>query len=362
MNNRLFVDFHVLQTVPPSCVNRDDTGRPKTAMYGGTPRARVSSQCSKRGISQYFIAHFPEYSVGERTRHVRDLLTDNILILDPSMDEEKANEKAKKALEKLGLKGETAADQEKDKGKDKDQNTLYFVTTDQIKALAEVAVSGETQKAKYIEALNSKPSIDMVMFGRMIASEPSLNYDATVQVAHSISTHTVHNEFDFFTAIDDEDPYKRAGHLNTTEFNSSTLYRFATMNVADFWKFDDYHSAEAVTAFAKAFVYSMPTGKINTFANFTLPDDVYITVRTDQPVNLCGAFERPVRSKGEGYVEPSEQAFTDYTKKIYANFSGDPIAAFGAGTGMAALADTKPMPQVFDNLQNCLDEILRSQK
>ena len=29
---RLYVDFHVLQTVPPSCVNRDDTGSPKTAV------------------------------------------------------------------------------------------------------------------------------------------------------------------------------------------------------------------------------------------------------------------------------------------------------------------------------------------
>lgn len=36
---RLYVDFHVLQTVPPSCVNRDDTGSPKTALYGGATRS-----------------------------------------------------------------------------------------------------------------------------------------------------------------------------------------------------------------------------------------------------------------------------------------------------------------------------------
>ena len=29
MNKRLYVDFHILQTVPPSCINRDDTGSPK---------------------------------------------------------------------------------------------------------------------------------------------------------------------------------------------------------------------------------------------------------------------------------------------------------------------------------------------
>ena len=42
--HNLYVDFHILQTVPPSCVNRDDTGSPKTAQYGGVTRARVSSQ------------------------------------------------------------------------------------------------------------------------------------------------------------------------------------------------------------------------------------------------------------------------------------------------------------------------------
>ena len=37
---RLYVDLHVIQTVPPSCINRDDTGSPKTAVYGGATRAR----------------------------------------------------------------------------------------------------------------------------------------------------------------------------------------------------------------------------------------------------------------------------------------------------------------------------------
>ena len=47
---RLYVDFHILQTVPPSCVNRDDTGSPKTAVYGGAVRARVSSQAWKHAM------------------------------------------------------------------------------------------------------------------------------------------------------------------------------------------------------------------------------------------------------------------------------------------------------------------------
>ena len=69
----------------------------------------------------------------------------------------------------------------------------------------------------------------------MVASDPSLNYDAAAQVAHSISTHAVQNEFDYFTAVDDCAPEDSAGagHLGTVEYNSSTLYRYATVNMVE---------------------------------------------------------------------------------------------------------------------------------
>lgn len=50
--NNLYVDIHVLQTVPSSNINRDDTGAPKTAVYGGTTRSRVSSQSWKKAIRE----------------------------------------------------------------------------------------------------------------------------------------------------------------------------------------------------------------------------------------------------------------------------------------------------------------------
>lgn len=49
-NNRLFLDVHAIQTLPPSNINRDDTGSPKTCQYGGVKRARVSSQSWKRAM------------------------------------------------------------------------------------------------------------------------------------------------------------------------------------------------------------------------------------------------------------------------------------------------------------------------
>lgn len=124
--------------------------------------------------------------------------------------------------------------------------------------------------------------MDMALFGRMVADDPSLNYDAAAQVAHSISTHAVQNEYDYFTAVDDcqAEDNAGAGHLGTVEYNSSTLYRYATVNVMELaGQLGAEQAAETVRAFGEAFLFSMPTGKQNSFANRTLPDAVYVTIR-----------------------------------------------------------------------------------
>lgn len=54
MNKNLYMDINVLQTVPSSNINRDDTGSPKTAIYGGVTRSRVSSQSWKRAMRLAF--------------------------------------------------------------------------------------------------------------------------------------------------------------------------------------------------------------------------------------------------------------------------------------------------------------------
>lgn len=66
-NKRIYVDIHALQIVPPSCINRDDTGAPKTCIYGGTMRSRVSSQSWKRSIREEFKELYPD-ETGIRTK------------------------------------------------------------------------------------------------------------------------------------------------------------------------------------------------------------------------------------------------------------------------------------------------------
>ena len=353
MNKRLYVDFHILQTVPPSCINRDDTGSPKTAVYGGVLRARVSSQAWKHAMRAAF-AENARLDVGKRTKKAAELVKAQILALAPELDA--ADKLAKKALENAGIKFD-----EKSKKDDTVTKALFFMSTAQAKALAELAVEGSADKKQYRDALKAAPSMDMALFGRMVADDPSLNYDAAAQVAHSISTHAVQNEYDYFTAVDDcqAEDNAGAGHLGTVEYNSSTLYRYATVNVMELaGQLGAVQAAETVRAFGEAFLFSMPTGKQNTFANRTLPDAVYVTLREDQPVNLCGAFERAVPRSAQGYAAPSKAALAQYAQQMYSSFAEAPAQSFAVGSGLEELAPAQTAKAMLDTLEKAVRDAL----
>ena len=352
MNKRLYVDFHILQTVPPSCINRDDTGSPKTAVYGGVLRARVSSQAWKHAMRKAFSEN-ARLDVGKRTKKVAELVKEQILALAQEADADKL---AKKALENAGIKFD-----EKSKSDDKVTKALFFMSSAQAKALAELAVEGSANKKEYQKALGAAPSMDMALFGRMVADDPSLNYDAAAQVAHSISTHAVQNEYDYFTAVDDcqAEDNAGAGHLGTVEYNSSTLYRYATVNVMELaGQLGAEQAAETVRAFGEAFLFSMPTGKQNSFANRTLPDAVYVTIREDQPVNLCGAFERAVPRSAQGYAEPSKAALVQHAQQMYGSFAETPVQSFTVGSGLEELAPAQTAKAMLDALEKSVRDAL----
>lgn len=306
-NNRLFLDVHAIQTMPPSNVNRDDTGSPKSAQYGGVRRARVSSQSWKRAIRKYFNDNSGHSNVGVRSLNIVDYIANKIVLQDSSYDEETALEKANAVLNKAGVKT-----------KDKKARALFFLGDRQADALAQAAIEGIDNKKQLQTILKDNPAVDIALFGRMVADDPSLNEDASSQVAHAISTHAVQTEFDFYTAVDDLAPENNAGAgmLGTIEFNSSTLYRYANVAVHELYRQLGSKEAaiHALTLFVESFTNSLPTGKVNTFANQTIPNALLVTLRQDRPVNLVNAFEEPVRST-QGYVEKSiVRLFQEHSK------------------------------------------------
>ncbi|WP_280468204.1 type I-E CRISPR-associated protein Cas7/Cse4/CasC [Nocardia cyriacigeorgica] len=320
---RTLIDIHILQTVPPSNLNRDDTGSPKTAVYGGVRRARVSSQAWKRATRVAFDDVLDRSELGVRTRRVVEVLAGEIASRASELSES-ANDLAIKVMDAVGIKVKPPK-----KDLTEEAGYLVFLSRNQITALAEAAIAAAgaddiaaaLREAKVKDLANRAHSVDVALFGRMVADQVDLNVDAAVQVAHAISVHPVETEFDYFTAVDDAigDDETGAGMIGTVEFNSATLYRYATIDVDRLQ--DNLGDAEAtrraVEAFISSFVRSMPTGKQNTFANRTLPEAVIVLVRDSQPINLVGAFESPVReSNTVGRVKRAVDVLLEEAKEI----------------------------------------------
>lgn len=339
----LYLDIHVLQTVPPSNINRDDSGSPKTAVYGGVRRARVSSQAWKRAVRKAFEADpatAPE--AGRRTRLLPQVIGDRLAQRVPMLAEYK---------DQIGLAAAKAVFNIKAAKKGATTEYLLFLGEAQVDAIVDalascaeaLAAAGGDEKAlnDVLQPLDLR-SIGVkghpgavALFGRMVADAPDVNVDAACQVAHAISTHQVETQFDYYTAVDDlqSEENSGAGMIGTVEFNSATLYRYATVEMGALIKNLDGEVERALdlsVAFVKAFVTSIPTGKQNTFAHQTRPDLVLVAVRDDQPVNLVGAFERPVFAPRGGLMTESVLALARYWHEQEEMYGTRPVFAAAA--------------------------------
>ena len=332
-----YVDIHVIQNLPPSCVNRDDSGSPKSAVYGGVRRLRVSSQSWKRATRLYFNDLLDAKDVGVRTKRVAELLAARITEDAPDL----AGNATKLAEEVFKTARIKLSPPRNKKDAPPESGYLLFLSTSQVERLAELAItsahSGEALDAKAVKKVFKEAhAVDIALFGRMVADDTDLNVDAACQVAHAISTHAAENEYDFFTAVDDEKNRSEeedagAGMMGTVEFSSATMYRYATVNV-DLLRHnlgDSEATLRALEVFVRGFCLSMPTGKQNTFANRTLPEAVVVTVREDQPVSLVGAFEEAVPAQGaHGYVARSVEALARHAATIEDNYGLEPLRSF----------------------------------
>ncbi|MFK3984479.1 type I-E CRISPR-associated protein Cas7/Cse4/CasC [Micromonospora sp. NPDC050397] len=352
---RTVLDVHIIQTLPPSNVNRDESGSPKTAIYGGVRRARVSSQAWKRAVRLDFDKHLDSSLLGERTKRVGEAIAARIQAIDPGLKEQ-APTLASGVLKAAGLlKKET-------KGAEGEIGYLLFLSHRQQDNLAREAVeahhAGRAPNAAEVKKLaNTDHSIDIAMFGRMVADVTDINVDAAVQVAHALSVHAVDNEFDYYTAVDDRKHDAQetgAGMIGTIEFNSSTLYRYATVDVDRLHETlgDPAATRQAVEAFLSAFATSMPSGKRNTFANGTRPDAVMVRLRDTQPINLVGAFEEPIRQEQSGRVPAAAAALAAYTTEVEQAYGDHAVASWVTHVGtrtqaLAPLGTVLPLPELI---------------
>jgi CRISPR system Cascade subunit CasC len=368
---KTIIDIHILQTLPPSNINRDDQGSPKSAFYGGVQRARVSSQAWKRAARLDFRETATDDLLGVRTKNVVGVLASTLSELEADLDAEGARELAELTLKTLGLKLSAPRVKKGQEPGALEAGYLVFFSNAQLKNLARVALeaaaTGEPEtelkarKKELKQLAKQDASIDVSLFGRMVADDTDLNIDAACQVAHALSVHAVHPEADYFTAVDDagarnEDEAADSGAamIGVVEFSSSTLYRYATIDVDHLQ--ENLGSVEAtkiaVKAFVRSFVTSMPSGKQNTFANRTLPDLVVVQMRDTQPVNLVGAFERPVT---DDHVRSATTELVKRSQDLDASFGTQALNSWVVRVGDAtaaadALGSVVALPQLVDEV------------
>ncbi|MEE2037336.1 type I-E CRISPR-associated protein Cas7/Cse4/CasC [Nocardiopsis sp. CT-R113] len=328
MSTPTFLDVHVLHTLPYSNVNRDDLGSPKTVVYGGTERTRVSSQSWKRAVR-----HRVEERLGDpavRTRRIVGEIAGRLTALgwDPSLAEQGGNQVVLSAA-----KGGIKLEKEKE-GESRVTSVLLYLPVSAVDALAAIAHEHREAVAKESAKKSPKgilPADDIVavlrsrnatvnLFGRMLAELPSTEVDGSVQFAHAFTTHGTSVEVDFFTAVDDvpkQDDHG-SGHMNVGQFSTGTFYRYANIDLAGLLRNLDGDTAvarELVSEFLRAFLGTVPSGKQNATAAMTLPDLAHVVVRSDRPVSYAPAFEAAVRGT-EGFTPASVSRLSDYAGKL----------------------------------------------
>jgi CRISPR system Cascade subunit CasC len=332
MNTPLYVDIHALQTVPYANLNRDDLGAPKTLIYGGTERTRVSSQSWKR-----VVRHEIERRLGDPALRTRRIVQSvSALLVQQGWDPDLAIAGARQVILSAGKSGIKFDTPPKDKPDQNITSVTLYLPVSAIRELAAIAaehqaaVAAEAAKAKkepngilpherIADVLRSRNGTIQLM-GRMLAELPGAEVDGAVQFAHAFTTHSTQVETDFFTAVDDIEKEGDFGsaHMNAAQFSAGTFYRYANVGLGTLLaNLDgDLDTAGELTAeFLRAFAKTVPSGKQNATAAMTIPDLVYIAIRADRPVSFAPAFEDPVRSE-LGFGAPSRDAFAAYATQL----------------------------------------------
>lgn len=325
----LKIELHLLQSFPPSCLNRDDTNTPKTCEFGGVSRARVSSQCWKRAIRDYFQANAPERK-GTRSKRLKaELIT--------ALAELGAGDAA--SLDKPVTAFVTTFYAGMDKKRPDETNVLVFWSQAEFAKMVEILCDGEvlsglSQESPVIakksdiekQLKNAGQSADVALFARMLADSPGLNVDASCQVAHAISTHAVNLELDFFTAVDDlkntdESDDAGAGMLGTVGYDSACYYRYTLLDVAQLTS--NLHGTpeeafDSVKVYLQAFLEAVPNAKQNSFAHGVLPFFAFAVVReAGAPSSLVNAFAKPVSPRrGGDLLSESALALTKHAARL----------------------------------------------
>jgi CRISPR system Cascade subunit CasC len=343
------IELHILQSFPVSCLNRDDVGAPKTAVFGGVTRARISSQCLKRAIREFAQDSYPSARFGgKRSRLIIEPLKKALLSEKIAADE--AMKLALQVADELSGLDEKTIDRKTlmpKEGKTPRVGTLIFLSPAEIAALAKEAASLAAGKKKLdpkklFAVCKSTPlsdAADIAVFGRMVAKGPDLTLEGAAMFGHALSTHKAENDIDFFAAVDDEKLKEEdagAGHTSTLEFTSAVYYRYAALNLGllkdHLSELDADERRAIVDAFVRATLLAVPTARHNSMnANVAVDYALGLYRESGHPLQLVNAFEEPVRSQA-GLLQPSVRKALLHQRRLEEFLGQAPTTKLATGT------------------------------
>ena len=296
------IEFHILQSFPVTCLNRDDVGAPKTAVVGGSTRARVSSQCWKRQV-RLAMGQFG-IKLATRTKQVEKFLKAACALAGA------ADAAAEECARKIA---DTLAD-----------DTLLYISDGEANAFAQYAKSLNFDAAKIKDKDLAKVSkgaltpavdaLDIALFGRMVAKAADMNVEAAASFSHAISTHAVSNEVEFFTALDDLQTEPGSAHMGSLEFNSATYYRYVSLDLGQLAQsMEGDNLRKAIDAFTRALFVAVPTARQTTQSGASPWEFARVMIRQGQRLQV--PFETAIKARDGGFLEPSIEALTVYIDK-----------------------------------------------
>lgn len=358
-----FIQLHVLTSYPPSNLNRDDTGSPKTAIVGDCTRLRISSQSLKRAwrTSDIFAASL-KGNVGTRTKEIGVTVYEDLL--KKGISEKNAREWArtiagcfgklkaekkpeKKDTDKAADKKET--DKKVNKNEDLHVEQLVHFSPEELAAIsalvAQLAENKAAPEKGDLELLRKdSTAVDIAMFGRMLASTPVFNTEAAVQVAHAITVHKAAVEDDYFIAVDDLNNGETdagAAHIGELGFGAGVFYLYICIDKEQLAKNlggDDALVAKALSGLLHAVTKVSPTGKQNSFASRAYAGYVLAEKGDQQPRSLAQAFLAPV--KGQNILNSAVKELDGRRKNFEAIYGAcadeSKVLDVEAGTGSLA--------------------------
>lgn len=299
-----FLQLHLLTAYPPSNLNRDDLGRPKTAIMGGVQRLRVSSQSLKRAwrTSDVFKSALSD-NLGVRTKEMGRSIYKKMLDKDV---------KEKEALNwSMAIAGVFGKLKKEDK---KNSDPMHVL---EIEQLAHFSPQEQTAIDELIETLVTRGSgpekedlnllrkensaADIALFGRMLADSPAHRVEAAAQVAHALTVHQVSVEDDFFTAVDDLNAGEEdmgAGHMGETEFSSGLFYQYICIDrelLQSNLGGDRALTDKTLAALTEAAAIVAPTGKQNSFASRARASYILAEKGDQQPRSLAVSYLAPIK-------------------------------------------------------------------